>query len=375
MISALDNCNIIKTKTENGNNAYCWSNDIEESIVQYYFQCVLDNNMNYREMQEKYKILLHKAENTEYFPYVLKLCLQTRDIIDGKGLYQLSYVMLEVIVIYYIENKISKNIFLNIFKNMVKEVKIENKLYHPYGSWKDLKLFLNYIYNSNYINFDIVLYIIKLIIDEIYIPQMIEDRKNMSINKSISLCGKWLPRESSKEFKWLSRIIAIKYYNYVYRINAKKNIKYSCYRKLITEFNKYLDTTQIHMTSKNWDKIEFNKVTAQTIFKNKESFLNKNEIHEKHRNICKNNFLNYIVQQKENNKSLKGKNIMPHYLVKEILKNNQIDNNEIDIINLQWNGLLESLSKNENHFMKNCIPCMISHHLCIVFHMIHCIHP
>ena len=57
MISALDHINQV-TKTENGNSAYSWSNDIEESIVQYYFQCVLDNNMNYREMQEKYKILL-----------------------------------------------------------------------------------------------------------------------------------------------------------------------------------------------------------------------------------------------------------------------------------------------------------------------------
>ena len=49
---------------------------------------------------------------------------------------------------------------------------------------------------------------------------------------------------------------------------------------------------------------------------------------------------------------------MPHYLVKAILKNNDLDNNEIDIINLQWKGLLETLSKNENHFMKNCIPCI-----------------
>ena len=262
--------------------------------------------------------------------------------------------MLESILYFYIENKISKHTFITILKSFVKEVKIDNKSTHPYGSWKDIKLFLNHLINNN----KNIEFIIDEIIQEIYIPQMIEDRKNMSINLPISLCGKWLPRESSKEFGWLARKIAINYYNYVFCLTNKNYIKYSHYRKLCSSFNNYLDIPQNHMCSKHWDYIKFNKVTAQTILKSKKSFLNDKEINENHRIICKENFLNYIQEIKNKNKPLKGKNIMPHYLVKEICSTNNLSNNEKDIINLQWNGLLESLNKNKYNFMKNCIPCI-----------------
>ena len=358
MISALDRINQV-TKTENGNSAYSWSNDIEELIVQYYFQCVLDTNMDYDLMKLKYENLIILSNNTKYFPYVLKLCLQTRDIVDGKGLYQLTYNLLEVIVFYTFEkNIISKETFYKMLKNIVHEFNINDKPQHSYGSWKDLKLFLNFLNNfgdtyTKYTKKEIIDDIIK----EIYIPQMIQDRKNMSIQKPISLCGKWLPRESSKEFKWLARNIATLYYNYVFCMNIKPQFKFTHYRKLISEFNKYLDTTQIHMTSKKWDNIVFNKVTAQTLLKNKYSFLNMNEINEPHRIMCREHFLNFIQEKKEKGKSLKGKNIMPHYLVKALMDEN-ITMNEIDIINLQWQGLVESLIKKEDHFMKKCIPCI-----------------
>ena len=47
---------------------------------------------------------------------------------------------------------------------------------------------------------------------------------------------------------------------------------------LVTSLNKYLDTTQIHMTRREWDKINFDNVTAQTIHKSKNSFMNQKNI-------------------------------------------------------------------------------------------------
>ena len=41
------------------------------------------------------------------------------------------------------------------------------------------------------------------------IPQMMKKNINMNNNNKISLCGKWLPRESS-QLKWLARWIALK---------------------------------------------------------------------------------------------------------------------------------------------------------------------
>lgn len=141
-------------------------------------------------------------------------------------------------------------------------------------------------------------------------------------------------------------------------MTTKQSTMQKYYRQFISKVNKYIDTTQVHMCKREWDKINFDHVTALTMLKSKNAFMNIKDINEEHRNICKNNLIKYIENKVINNETIKGKNIMPHYLVDEVIYKS-LNNTEKDIINLQWKDLIESNNmKNDNCFMKNCISCI-----------------
>lgn len=373
LVDAMDNVNCLpKQYTENGNIAYGWNlksvseNDIQENIVQFYFQCVLGKTMDIRMMQEKYEDLLFQTQNGPYFDYVVKLALQTRDIDEGKGMNEISYHLLQSLFycFYCLENDKYKNIYNKIIEKMVQEFNYEGKTYMPYGSWKDMKKYLNVMFHSYHEMFYSMdkMDVIVNHIDEFYVKHMVQDRKNMSINKPISLLGKWLPRESSKEYKWLAIKIAERYYFHVYGfVPKKKSIVLKEYRKMTTKFNKYLDVTQVHMCKRTWDKINFDRVTSLTMYKSKDAFMNKREIKEEHRYACKCNLEEYIENQVKQENSMKGKTLFPHQLVKNVIyPNEELTENDINIINLQWKGLVEHINKNDNdnNFLNNCISCI-----------------
>lgn len=342
---------------------------LKEFFVQFYFQCVLSSDMV--ELKEKFELLLLAAcdaknhASVDYTEYIIKLCLQNRDIKHGKGLTHTTYMMLNTIAYYcYEQELLPRNSLLRILKGFVvnKFDKKANVYEHPYGSWKDIKHFLDYFWSNNsyqYVNVSKIS-IEDEIIQKLYIPQMISDRKNMSIRRDISLCGKWLPRESGR-FKELAKRIATQYHNEVYQM-TEKNVKiYRNYRKLLSKYNSYLDTTQIHMAGKTWDRIDFHNVTSKTLFLNKESFLNSKDIDEEHRNICRWNFKQFVATKEKSGNYLKNNNtVMPHDLVRNVFQNHDDhpENETLSILNMQWNGLMKTLE--QNSFMKDnyCFPCI-----------------
>lgn len=350
---------------------------LKEFFVQFYFQCVMSSNT--QDLEEKFELLLLKSYDAkqysriDFLQYIIKMCLQNRDIKSGKGLTKTTYMMLNTMAYYCYEKKIlPSNTILKILKGFVTNKYNEHtKTYdHPYGSWKDIKYFLEYFCNDTIYKYVTVskLCIVNEIIQNIYIPQMINDRKNMSLNKPISLCGKWLPRESG-QFKQLSRKIANQYHKEVYRL-TESNVKiYKQYRQLISNFNNYLDTTQIHMAGKTWDKINFENVTSKTLFLNKESFQNLKEIDEDHRHICKTNYSQFVSSREKNGNYLKNDNtVMPHVLVRNAIKNFSIqENGTTSILNMQWNGLMKTLENSsftKDGYFYPCIdvsPSMMIH--------------
>jgi hypothetical protein len=334
----------------------CREQKLKEFFVQFYFQCVLSSDL--QELEEKFESLLlesssadkRKCSNTNFLDYVVKLCLQNRDIKSGKGLTQTTYMMMNTLAYYsYETGTLPRDTIVKILKGFVTNKYDEDtKTYqHPYGSWKDVKYFLEYFWKST--RYEYVAAnkcgIIEEIIREVYIPQMIKDRKNMSVNQRISLCGKWLPRESG-QFKQLAKQIAIQYHKEVHRVSESNVKMYQKYRQLISKYNHYLDTTQIHMTGKTWDQINFDNVTSKTLFLNKESFLNTKYIEEEHRHICRNNYLEFISNKEKNGNYLKNNNtVMPHVLVRNVLQNfdNSHENESMALLNMQWNGLMKTL--------------------------------
>lgn len=346
---------------ENGGIAYKWTTESKysksELIVQYYYQSVLHCNLE--DMEAIFDKLIQDTVNTEYFDYILKLIIHTRDIYNGKGLWSLTYVMLNVLTKYcFGKNIICKKLYFNILKHIVSP--FNKKQEKPYGSWKDIKYFLNEL-KYNYYDLNQVYEIIDDIIINIYIPQISEDIENMKINNNISLCGKWLPRESSKKYKWLAKRIAKLYHIHLVKTIESDKYIYKNYRILLSDFNKHLKTTQIFMNDSDWDKIDFNKVTSKTLIIYKNAFLNKKNINTDNRIICKQNLINFINDKIANNEVLKGgNNIMPHELVRELLYSNSdtLCEDKINIINLQWKGIIEELKKQDNNFMKNYISCI-----------------
>jgi hypothetical protein len=357
-----------KCKTENGNNAYKWCDirsSFEEHIVQLYFQCVLSDEKNYQDLMNKFNELLSNVSNVsnvsninnENYKYLLKLILHIRDITEGKGMYQLTYILLGELLKYIEKNtpysKKEYDIFFKMVFCMVNDFKIKDKHYKAYGSWKDIKYLLSYLKENNIGNQ--ILY--EDIISKIVVPQLIKDKNKMLEHKNISLCGKWVPRESSKQFGWIGKKIAILYYKKEICDINKTSVIFKHYRELISSLNKYLETPQIYMTHKQWDKIDFDKVSSQTMLKNKKVFLNYKNINEEHRNICKKNLEKYVRSKIIKGETFKGATIMPHQLVKEVLneKNKEYEQN---VIELQWDGMIKEFGKNKNNFMQFCIPCI-----------------
>jgi len=141
LVQALDNYTSIQIG-ENGHSEYGWSNSIQENILQLYFQLTRGNETSIKKLEfvlknvigtlkTKYEMSLSESNNSvsnmlkHYLIMVYKMIGQTRDIIDGKGEYNLTYMMIQTLYGFYPELSL---FLLNCC------VKLPNNE-HPYGSW------------------------------------------------------------------------------------------------------------------------------------------------------------------------------------------------------------------------------------------------
>lgn len=340
---------------ENGHQEYQWSNHIRENILQFYFQLTrTSNEITLRKLENRLTQILstltEKINTSEkdvkkaYLSYLYCLIGQTRDIIEGKGEYMLTYMMIYIWYYYY------PDLAFFALEKLVQNN--ENEL--PYGSWKDMKYFYKYCRDKG-CNDDHPL--IKKIV-EITNRQLREDEQTFtnpySTNPKISLASKWIPREKSKKWENLYTLLASDYFKETSKKTSSEKAILKCkieYRKMISSLNKYLDTTQVKQCEREWREIDFNKVTSITLSKNKKAFLNvkKNgstRREEDDRIICASNFTNYICESIKNNTEIKGKRIGMNDFTKEALEliNERNQNTHIseslqtqmDVLNMQW---------------------------------------
>ena len=350
LVNALDNYTITQIG-ENGHVEYGWSNSIREKIAQFSFQLNRTNEIGLRTLQEilnellvslKYNIekgtLLDKQVAKGYISILYKMIGQTRDIIDGKGEYTLSYMMIYTWYSFYPEMaKFAVRCFVD----------LRDKT-HPYGSWKDIKYFCEYCRNQGTPNtHPLIQYAVKLTNEQIHRDYT----KYITFLDDISLAAKWVPREKSS-FGWLYRELACDYFS-DYLLTADTTTRYikavtKCkteYRKVLTILNKHIDTLQIKQCGQNWSSIDFNKVTSISLYKQKKAFLNiKNSGQLRSptndRIDCSTNFKTYIQNAIKGDADVKGKRVGMADFTKQALQfiNNDDDNNqiEIDLLNSQW---------------------------------------
>jgi hypothetical protein len=340
---------------EKGHVEYNWSENIEELIVQFYFQLVRTKDKNKIEnLKNKFRDILLKLNNSnkksEYVLLLFKLTANCRDIY-GKGERDLSYMQL--LEWWHYNPKLAYFLFENFI--------VSSKINHPYGSWKDVKYFCQYVLNTtNNKDHPFINYIVEL--SNFYLQKDYEKLLNCKKEKtksleniSLSLAGKWLPREKSK-FKWLNKKLANHMFSH-YLTTGKTNdsirkASLKCiihYNKILVILNEYLDTSQIKMCNGNWRYINFNNVTSKTLHLQKLSFMNKlkkggtltNRNDFVDRNECANNFKQYLENSKTSNKKVKGKRCNVYEFVKDaILYANMEETEDIllvkDVINEQW---------------------------------------
>lgn len=361
LINALDNYTPTQCG-ENGHLEYSWSNNIREEICQFSVQLTRTNDRNTIISLENRLtniltklIFLFKNSNFEdekrkailYLGMLYKMIGQTRDIIEGKGECNLTYMM---IYIWYQFNQSLALFALNSLTQL-------NSNEHPYGSWKDIKYFCDYCVNVKKMQLDNKL--IKHCCDLLNI-QLAQDELNMT-TQNISLVAKWIPREKSK-FGYLYDLLACDYYkqyidssktkDQVTQIKAVLKCKTN-YRKLLSNLNKKIDTLQIKQCGKYWASINFDKVTSISLSQQKKAFLNVTKKGEQRytdedRVVCAQNFKEHIQSAVKDKKEIKGKRICLTSFTKQAIDllsvksntwGNELNNSqqlEYDLLNSQW---------------------------------------
>jgi hypothetical protein len=340
MVQALDN----HTPTqygEKGHQEYTWSNHIQEQILQFSFQ--VTRTTHYDTLSRQLKLILTTLKNhtlgdeqsvitREYLSILYRMIGHTRDIIDGKGEYELTYMMIHTWYDFYPELAIfALRCLVDLGKNV-----------HQYGSWKDLKHFYRYCQSVGCGNHHPLLQECILLTNK----QLRID----STSENPSLLAKWVPREDSAfgaQFEPLAT-----HYFAEYMTTAKspestaKAIK-KCktqYRKLLTTLNHKLHTTQIDQCGRTWTHINFNNVTSITLAKQKSAFLNKTPAgaprfpDSSDRNECAVHFKEHIELGKSGTIKIKGKRVgMPDFTKQALHLITKMNNrDEIDLLNLQW---------------------------------------
>jgi hypothetical protein len=113
LINALDNYNPSQIG-ENGHVEYGWSNSIQEQILQFSFQLTRTTNITplKNRLVQILEVLIHQVNNGTlpekevargHLSILYKMIGHTRDIIDGKGEYTLSYMMIHTWFIFFPE--------------------------------------------------------------------------------------------------------------------------------------------------------------------------------------------------------------------------------------------------------------------------------
>lgn len=352
LINALDKHNN-KQLGENLHYEYKWNNNIQEKMVQLYFQLVrTQDKKGQNEIADNFISTFISCKSREQKIILLKILLNTRDIIKGKGEKILSFTMLHKLS--FIEPEIAKHLIKSF-------VKLEND--HPIGSWADIK----HMWEQFDWTDEFEYYFIQLINDQL--------RKDNEHTK-ISLVSKWIPRESNKHKKLFQKL-AEDYFSY-FISSAKsqdslykaKRKAYTHYKTIVTKLSKKLDVTQIKQCAREYSEIDYNNVTSITINKQKNAFLNKKQDKSDDRIQGAINFKNFIDNNIKSKKEFKGKRVSIYDFIKDAVNYNKssVKNQDlINILNSQWKDSEKLIEGSLGNFISmvdtsgsmeidNCVP-------------------
>ena len=333
---------------------------LTEEIIYYYFHLIRQNT----EHTESALVKILNFINTDIHEYsnelsmIVKIIANTRDIVYGKGERDLSYMQIYVLYNYY--PTIAKKLLVHFFYFPYGR--------KPYGSWCDVKYLCQYIKNktSNQ-NHPLINFCVKIMNDQISYDLSTLTNHNASennyvsiknINKiyninykyQISFAVKWVPRKSSKKFKWLNKKLANNYFSdWFYKSDGmdkdiKKNVKSIIYyNKIIVSLTRFLSIPETKMCRSEWELLDFNTISAGAINKYKKAFQNnKNQ----DRVMCRARLMDHLrTGLHDSTVKINAKNLELYHIVKSAV--NSVTVTDRMLIDAQWKNHLK-----ENHHTK-----------------------
>ena len=342
-----------KKKTgKNGQEEYTWSENTKERILQFSYQLTRTDDANLynlavildkilENLQDELSVgKLLVTEYVEQMAILYKLIGYTRDLVDGKGEYMLAYMQ---IMVWYSHFPELAKYALKCF------VYLDDKNTHPYGSWKDIKYFCNYIKKeTNNNEHPLIKYAL-----EITNEQLLKDFATKH-SCELSLVAKWIPRETKEKFSWIFNELAqMCFKNYLNTAKTSEQLikaRFKCkmdYRKIISSLNKRLDTVQIKQCANNWMEIDPSKITSITLHKERKALLNierldssKRRVPTMQRDSCAQKLKRYIRKSLEYDilkTRVKGEKVcLCNYVETAVKLINHRNQDEVDLLNCQW---------------------------------------
>ena len=276
---------------ENSHPQYNWSQENKEKILGFSFQLTENGGQNIELLNNLKNVyteivrdcFLNKSlESANYLLILYKLIAQTRDIINGKGIYSLTYMMIAIWanLDIHVDEKY-KNLGHKL-ATLAMENCVSDKDGLPLGSWKDIKYFLNYFKNEcNLSDVEIDKHPVCSNLLTLVCTQLKQDSNSLKP----SLLARWIPREKSNKFGWITPLLAYRYFsNYIItadtqaKLEKARNKALMHFRQTITDINKKLNTVQIKQCGREWQNINFDKhLTSITLRKQSLAFQNKDK--------------------------------------------------------------------------------------------------
>ena len=268
------------------------------AIVDFFFHGAAMRN----EPNEQRIINLFNNAFEENPDYAIRILFYIRDVRGGQG---------------------ERRVFRIILKNFVNSnpdwVVDHLHLIPEYGRWDDM---FELIYNSK-ISEEVVAFINK---------QLTEDINNMLNKKPCSLLAKWMPSINTSSAKTRNMACVL--------IN-KLNLTHKTYRKTLARLRKYIDIVERHISSKNYESINYETVPSKANLKYKKAFIrNDNE-----------RYLEYLNSVNNGTAKINTNTLYPYEIVSRYLHDGAWYRYETDDITLD--DTLETLWKNLPNYVDN----------------------
>lgn len=189
-------------------------------------------------------------------------------------------------------------------ENHTQEYNAIARVIPKYGRWDDLL-------NTGELGYQIIT------------EQLKEDLDNMNDGKPVSLCAKWAPTENDSLDRKYGTVKAL---CTVLKVTPKQ------YRKTyISPLREYLNIVENFMCHNKWSEIEYSKVPSQAMRRLKKAFERNDE----------NRFVEWKASLEKGEVEVKGKQVSPHELVREIRTTGKAD----AVCEAQWKVLEEEVNK------------------------------